>query len=374
VHLTANNTWAILPQVKNITVENSAVMYVEAPVENASVGQRFEVRGWAIDRAAATGSGVDQVTVTAHPTGGGSPVFIGYATAQLPRQYVADIFGPQFVNSGFTLAVTTPVPAGQYRLDVSARSTVTNTFNQTFSRNIVVQSDPHGWLDAPAHNTTTGQPFLVGGWMIDRAAATGTGILTIHVWGVPVGGGTPIFLGVPTFGARPDVAALFGAQFLNSGFTLAAAAGLPPGTWQVVAFGMSSVTGNFTQSVGVTVNIPTPNVYVSIDAPGANAVVGQPFHIGGWAVDFASPNTVNVAAVHVYAYPASGAPTFLGAALVTHPRPDVAAAYGAHYYYSGWGLNTTGGLSPGTYTIVAYPISAANQAVPGAAWRVVTVQ
>jgi hypothetical protein len=203
---------------------------------------------------------------------------------------------------------------------------------------------------------------------------SGTGVSTIHVWAYPQAGGSPVFLGVPAFGARPDVAALFGPQFLNSGFTIASAGGLAPGQWQIVAFAMSSVTGTFNQAQAAMITLPTPNAVVAIDTPGEGATVGQPFHIGGWAIDLASPTTVGIAALHVYAFPWTGAPpVFLGAPPVWAPRADVAAYYGARYYSSGWGLNASG-LGAGTYTIVAYPVSTGNQVVAGATWRVVTVQ
>ena len=137
---------------------------------------------------------------------------------------------------------------------------------------------------------------------------------------------------------------------------------------------MSTLTGTFNATAGVTITIPVPNAAVSIDAPIEGSTVGQPLYVGGWAIDLASPNTVGVAALHVYAYPWTGAPPiFLGAPLVGGPRPDVAAAFGAHYYYSGWGFHASA-LPPGTYTLVAHPISTGNVVVTGAVLRVVTVQ
>jgi hypothetical protein len=133
------------------------------------------------------------------------------------------------------------------------------------------------------------------------------------------------------------------------------------------------VTGTW-QAQAAVITIPTPNALVTIDTPAASATVGQPFLLAGWAIDLASPTTVGISAVHVWAYPASGAPILLGVVPVTGPRADVAAYYGAQYLYSGWGLNVSG-LQPGTYSIAVTPISAGNEVLySGAVVRVVTVQ
>ena len=317
--------------------------------------------------------GVNLVSVTAHPLPGGTPVALGNATYGIPRPDVASLYGdPRFQNSGYSLVVST-LPAGQYRLDVSARSTASGAL-QMRSVTVTIPTRPAVVIDAPANNSTTGQPFLMGGWAVDLAAAAGTGISTVHVWATPRAGGSAVFLGAPAFGPRPDVAAYHGAQFLNCGFTLPSVAGLAPGTWDIVAYAMSTLTGTFNATAGVTITIPVPNAAVAIDAPIEGSTVGQPLYVGGWAIDLASPNTVGVAALHVYAYPWTGAPPiFLGAPLVGGARPDVAAAFGAHYYYSGWGFHASA-LPPGTYTLVAHPISTGNVPVTGAVLRVVTVQ
>jgi hypothetical protein len=377
LHVVSNGSWVTLAP-NRITVESGQVLSIDSPAAGTLPRQLFTVAGWAanVDAAPGTGTGVDQVSVVAQPLPSGTPVALGTATYGAARPDVAAIYGAQFQNSGYSLTVAT-LPAGQYRLDVTGRTTVPGAANPTRSVTITVPTDPVVTIDAPANNSTTGQPFLLGGWAIDRAAASGTGVSTVHVWAtLHGGGGGSIFLGVPVFGPRPDVAAAFGAQFMNSGYTLPSVAGLSPGTWTIGVFAMSTVTGTFNGTASTTITIPTPNALVVIDAPGENATVGQAFHIGGWAVDRASPNTVGISALHVWAHPWSGAPPILlGAPLVGSPRPDVAAYLGAAYYTnSGWGLNVTGALAPGTYTIAVHPVSTGNVIVPGAATRVITVQ
>jgi YD repeat-containing protein len=372
VHVVSNGSWVTRPP-NRVTAITGQAMNVELPAPGAVVNQAFIVQGWAIDQDATSGTGVDLVQVTAQPLPAGAPIPLGNAVYGGARQDVANVYGDQrFLNSGFSLTSTT-LAAGSYRLDVSARSTVPGAANQVRSVTITVRTDTHITMDAPAHGSTTGQPFLIGGWAVDLAAASGTGIATIHVWAYPLGGGNPVFLGVPAFGPRPDIAGLFGSQFLDSGWTIGSVSGLAPGQWQIVAYAMSALTGTFNQTAAAIVTLPVPDAFVVIDLPGEGWHVGQPFGVTGWAIDRASPNTVGIAAMHVYAYPWSGAPPiFIGAPLVNGPRPDVAAAYGAHYTHPGWGV-TASGLPPGTYTIIAYPISTGNQVVPGAAVRVVTV-
>jgi hypothetical protein len=114
-------------------------------------------------------------------------------------------------------------------------------------------------MDQPLNQSTRPRsaPLTISGWALDRGAATGTGVTDIHVWAFPAGGiGPGQFVGVATYGTpRQDVAAAFGqARFTNSGYTLTVPGGaLPAGTYLLVAFGNSTVTGGFTQSVGANV-------------------------------------------------------------------------------------------------------------------------
>jgi hypothetical protein len=110
-------------------------------------------------------------------------------------------------------------------------------------------------VDAPAVNRAVQQPFWVSGWAVDLAAADGTGVDTVHVWAYPVGGGSPVWLGVAAVGdSRPDVADLYGSQFEPSAFSLSVNR-LVPGTWDIVTYVHRAKTDNFdaAQSVRVTV-------------------------------------------------------------------------------------------------------------------------
>jgi hypothetical protein len=93
--------------------------------------------------------------------------------------------------------------------------------------------------------------------------------------------------------------------------------------------------------------------FLQIDTPSKGASVKGAFTVAGWTIDPAAKTTSGISAVHAYAYPASGAPIFLGSATLGVARPDVAAAFGSQYGTSGYGM-TAPGLAPGNYTLVVY--------------------
>ena len=80
---------------------------------------------------------------------------------------------------------------------------------------------PQVVIDTPRSQQDVGQPFVLAGWAADLNAPEGTGIATLHAWAYPLAGGPPVFLGATAYGgARPDVAAVHGEQFEDSGFGL----------------------------------------------------------------------------------------------------------------------------------------------------------
>ncbi len=100
-------------------------------------------------------------------------------------------------------------------------------------------------IDSPRAQQDIAQPFNIVGWAADLDAAAGTGIDTLHAWAYPLAGGPPVFLGVPASGGvRPDVAAVHGDQFRDTGYWLAIQ-GLPHGNYDIAVFPWSNVTGGF---------------------------------------------------------------------------------------------------------------------------------
>jgi len=102
-------------------------------------------------------------------------------------------------------------------------------------------------------------------------------------------------------------------------------------------------------ALGVS-NVPEP--YMALDTP-QNGETAEPVFLSGWALDRGSVSGAGVDAVHVWAYPSTGAPpVFVGIASLGGQRDDVGAAFGTRFSTSGYCL-TVSGLAAGTYQLVA---------------------
>jgi len=221
-----------------------------------NVSAQFAVAGWALDRGAQSGTGVDQVHVWAFNSSNGASTFVGAANLGVSRPDIGAWLGAQFSSSGF--GMTGNLPPGTYDINAYARSTVTGLFMAGQARRITVVapvSRPMMFADYPAQNQTVAQFFTVAGWAVDLASSSGPGVTGIHVWAFPVGGGNPIFVGATTTGQqRPDVAAYFGhSRFAPSGFTMQG--NLPPGSYSIVVYAWSNIAGGFNQWVLVTIRV-----------------------------------------------------------------------------------------------------------------------
>ena len=232
------------------------MMSVDAPAANASVSVRgFTVAGWAVDAGSTSGTGVDVVAVWAFPTNGAPAILAGVANYGVSRPDVGAYLGSQFTPSGY--GMTAVLPAGSYTLAICAHSTVNNSWNTPTLRNVTVTAPPSKplmWVDVPVQNQNISQNVFVGGWAVDLAAASGPGIDAIHVWAYPAGGAAPVFVGATNVGGpRPDIGAWLGSQFSTAGFNLTGT--LAPGTYTLVVFAHSAVTGTFNnaQTVNITV-------------------------------------------------------------------------------------------------------------------------
>jgi hypothetical protein len=109
-------------------------------------------------------------------------------------------------------------------------------------------------IDTPRSQQDLAQPFVLAGWAADLDAPSDAGIDVLHVWAYPLAGGPPVFLGATARAARPDVAAIHGEQFRDSGFSIAVQ-GLTPGHYDLAAFPWSTARGDFlpAQVVRITV-------------------------------------------------------------------------------------------------------------------------
>jgi hypothetical protein len=118
---------------------------------------------------------------------------------------------------------------------------------------------PQTVIDAPVSGATVGSPFFVGGWAADLDSTVDTGVNTVHVWAYPIDAHghrlDPIFIGPAIYGgARPDVAAVYGDRFENSGYGIIVT-GLAPGTYDIALFAFSTVVNTFTPATVVRVTV-----------------------------------------------------------------------------------------------------------------------
>ena len=229
-------------------------MALDAPANGAAypVSSPITVSGWAVDRGAGSGTGVDAVHVWAFPTNGSAATMIGVASYGAARPDIGNLFGGQFSSSGFSIA-TSSLPAGAYQVVAYAHSSVSNSFSLSRSAAITVVEgsaapNPAMVIDAPGNGSQPSMPFTISGWAIDRGSSNGSGVSQIHVWAFPVGGGPAVFLGPASYGAaRPDVGGAFGSRFTNSGYSLSVSSLTAGAQYDVVAYAFSTVSNSFNQ-------------------------------------------------------------------------------------------------------------------------------
>jgi hypothetical protein len=221
---------------------------IDTPKTGASVAQPFQMLGWAIDEGVAPGqgTGVDFLRVQAFAIPGTSaPVATFTPDYGLPHPPIGALFGAQFTNSGYRAVISGLVP-GRYRLEMSVHSTVTNSFVLTRSVEVTVTppfTRPRIAIDTPRPNATVGQPVLLAGWALDQAATIGTGIDQVRILISAPGSFARTSVGAATFFPRPDVGAIFGANFDNCGW-LFILDGVLPGTYDVTIEPRSTITGS----------------------------------------------------------------------------------------------------------------------------------
>lgn len=224
----------------------------------------------------------------------------------------------------------------------------------------VHQTVPQMVIDEPVNGATLNQPVILRGWAIDRDHTQtedrfGDGVDIVQAYAYPASGGAPIFLGTATVEIRNDVRNVYGFKYGHSGFTLNVR-GLAAGTYTLVVYARSARTGVFDART-VTVTLTSNSASAGfIEAPRDGDEVTQPFLLAGWAADLNRTSGTGVDAVHVYAYPASGAPPiFVGAAQYgVWPRQDVANYFNDSSLRPSGFIMLVNGLAIGRYTMVAY--------------------
>jgi hypothetical protein len=303
--------------------------------------------------------------------------------------------GLTLIASGISLGAgqyiwnTSQVPAGTYYIYAVATDGL-NAVGQYSSGPVKVSSlvaPSNGFiaLDTPSSGQTVTSAFEVGGWALDQAAPSGTGVDAVQFYVFPnAGAAAGVYIGTGSYGqTRTDVGSIFGTQFNNSGFHFTIT-GMGPGNYVLGVYAHSTVTNAFSivKTVPFTVNA---NALMSIDVPAAEMTITSPtFGVSGWAIDRAiegiSPSGTGVDTLHVYAYPnpGSGQPAiFLGVASVGIARSDVAGIYGPRYNNCGYVLQVdraATGLTPGVYSIVPVAHSTASNSFNNLAVVRVTIQ
>jgi hypothetical protein len=113
------------PAVRGIQLDAGPMVLVDQPVGSTTIDRPFTISGWALDRRASAGTGIDQVLVYANrldSSGGtGTVAFLGVAEYARPRPDVSNALGGHFVNCGYRLPVSGLSP-GFYRFGVYAHS------------------------------------------------------------------------------------------------------------------------------------------------------------------------------------------------------------------------------------------------------------
>ena len=236
------------------------IFNIDTPGNNAVVPSTgFLISGWAVDIGAQSGTGIDVVVCWAYPKNGGAAILAGIASYGHARPDIGAWLGPNFTPSGYGLLGV--LPPGAYTLAIYAHSTVDGGWGTPKLMDATVQSpvsNPRMWVDLPAQNQTLGSSVLIAGWALDLGSTSGPGVDTLHIYAVPAGQTTPVWLGVATYGhARPDVAGAFGsARFTNSGFALVTT--LAPGDYTLLVFSHSAVANSFNNVMTVPVKIRLP--------------------------------------------------------------------------------------------------------------------
>jgi len=132
-HSTATDSFSLVA-VQRFTVSATTLLSIDGPAAESTIDLGpFGVAGWAIDRSAPSGTGVDALHVYAYrdPGSGQPAIFLGVAQPGIARSDVAAAYGSRFEPSGYGLqvdAVAAGLTPGVYDIVVWPHSTASNSF------------------------------------------------------------------------------------------------------------------------------------------------------------------------------------------------------------------------------------------------------
>jgi len=252
-------------QVYEVTGEGARDVIVGIPTDTGNTGKLFftispRMKVSRFAESLAANQGDSAISATPIDITNPSVVVTGWrASATVPWLSTSPLGGSiseTSPNSMRIIASASGMTPGTYtgRVNITAISpdlTMTLGIDVTFTvTGATVQ------IDTPADNATVSNGFTVSGWAIDVATTAGTGVSAVEGYAFPAAGGTPVFLGIASYGgARSDVGSTFGPQFTNSGYGLVVRNLTPGQNYRVVMFAKSSVSGNFAASKTVRVSV-----------------------------------------------------------------------------------------------------------------------
>jgi hypothetical protein len=231
---------------------------------NAAVTDTSVAQGFSPARSAVTDTSVAQGFSPANAAVNDTSVAQGFspANAAVNDTSVAQGFSPArsavndtSVAQGFSPArsVATDTSVAQGFSPACTRSEIRIILHPKASGRV----GPQVVIDLPSSNRTfaAGERIVLAGWAIDLDTDIGTGVDTLHVWAYPATGEAPRWVGVATYGGeRPDVGAIFGDQFTESGYGIRVR-GLEPGTYDLAVFAWSTVQNRFVPAKVVRVTV-----------------------------------------------------------------------------------------------------------------------
>ena len=303
---------------------------------------------------------------------------VSYGTAS--RTYSTE------VNAGNQTSVTITLNPSQTRIyyfavqayNASVRSALSAEVNTT-----IMAGTPVLTIDRPLQGSLMPPDMLLSGWAIDQASTSGTGVDAVHAYAYPTSGAPATFIGVASYGStRADVAAAYGPQFANSGYSLPVAT-LPPGEYDLAFYAHSTIANAFSivRTRRITVYNPAApppanGTVVQMDMPVAFSRVNSWLAVGGWAIDLRPGTGTGVDLVQIWAYPNPGSgeqPLMLGNAQYGRTRQDVGTAFRNNRFTpSGFHIDVMG-LPAGVYDIVTLARRSSTQSIDTARVKRVTI-
>src|SRR6185436_16208051 len=206
-------------QVYEVTGEGARDVIVGIPTDTGNTGKLFftispRMKVSRFAESLAANQGDSAISATPIDITNPSVVVTGWrASATVPWLSTSPLGGSiseTSPNSMRIIASASGMTPGTYtgRVNITAISpdlTMTLGIDVTFTvTGATVQ------IDTPADNATVSNGFTVSGWAIDVATTAGTGVSAVEGYAFPAAGGTPVFLGIASYGgARSDVGSTF---------------------------------------------------------------------------------------------------------------------------------------------------------------------